>query len=63
MRRKPGTDTKFPAQFAETGCLSQGLPAGYAVAFVVPPKRLSTGPRGARSIEARGLVELEGSPG
>src|ERR1035441_6830480 len=48
MRRKPGTDTKFPAQFAGNWLSVQGLPRGICCPFVVPPKRLST--RGGRPI-------------
>src|ERR1035441_6860421 len=43
LLRKPGTDMSFRRSLPETRCLSQGLPPGYARAFVRSPKR-STAP-------------------
>ena len=42
MRRKPGTDTKFPAQFAGNWLSVPGFARGICCMFVVPPKRFST---------------------
>src|ERR1035441_7529303 len=38
----PGLTPSFRRSLPETGCLSQGLPAGYAARSLCPPKRLST---------------------
>src|ERR1035438_781097 len=40
MRRKPGTDMNFWRSLPEIRCLSQGLPTGYALTFVVSPRLL-----------------------
>ena len=42
MCRKPGTDAKFPAQFAGNWLSVPGFAPGICCPFVVPPKRLST---------------------
>src|ERR1035441_3631381 len=42
MRRKPGTDTEFPAQFAGNWLSVPGFARGICCPFVVPPKRSST---------------------
>jgi hypothetical protein len=44
MRRKPGTDTKFPAQFAGNWLSVPGFAPGICCPSAVPPKRLSTFP-------------------
>src|ERR1035441_8270370 len=55
MRRKPGTDTKFPAHFAGNWLSVPGFARGICCPFVVPPKRLST-PEPARGLRIRDII-------
>jgi hypothetical protein len=50
MRRKPGTDTEFPAQFAGNWLSVPGFARGICCPFVVPPKPLSTPGGGATGV-------------